>query len=349
MQVSSNKLISNFTALMSITVSIAGTSLNFAIFMLMSQYFSEHHNSLIYIIFLLQLVIYDFSHTQPVTTVTNKGSMKKVNFCDAQLRQNYFAVLSLIGLITSFCLIVIKVPDESSTRFTIGVCLALFLSAVYVYMWFNANSRKNASLTINNSKIDVKVGDIFYTEGLKVIAFNEYFDSIVDNDIISEGSLNGIYINTKVDDLAEFDKTLDDNASLNRKVCDTNNDREKGKNKKYKLGTIYKKDDFLLTAFSKFDNDNRAYLNIDDYIEFLLNFWNEVDIIYSGRSVVIPLLGSGITRFKGYDAISEQELLELLIWSFKVSRMKFTYPSTVTILIHESKVDKINFYALQGD
>nr|WP_246847889.1 macro domain-containing protein [Vibrio crassostreae] len=216
-------------------------------------------------------------------------------------------------------------------------------------MWFNANSRKNASLTINNSKIDVKVGDIFYTEGLKVIAFNEYFDSIVDNDIISEGSLNGIYINTKVDDLAEFDKTLDDNASLNRKVCDTNNDREKGKNKKYKLGTIYKKDDFLLTAFSKFDNDNRAYLNIDDYIEFLLNFWNEVDIIYSGRSVVIPLLGSGITRFKGYDAISEQELLELLIWSFKVSRMKFTYPSTVTILIHESKVDKINFYALQGD
>ncbi|CAK2429554.1 macro domain-containing protein [Vibrio crassostreae] len=349
MQVSSNKLISNFTALMSITVSIAGTSLNFAIFMLMSQYFSEHHNSLIYIIFLLQLVIYHFSHTQPVTVVTNKGSMKKVNFCDAQLRQNYFAVLSLIGLITSFCLIVIKVPDESSTRFTIGVCLALFLSAVYVYMWFNANSRKNASLTINNSKIDVKVGDIFYTEGLKVIAFNEYFDSIVDNDIISEGSLNGIYINTKVDDLAEFDKTLDDNASLNRKVCDTNNDREKGKNKKYKLGTIYKKDDFLLTAFSKFDNDNRAYLNIDDYIEFLLNFWNEVDIIYSGRSVVIPLLGSGITRFKGYDAISEQELLELLIWSFKVSRMKFTYPSTVTILIHESKVDKINFYALQGD
>jgi hypothetical protein len=275
--------------------------------------------------------------------------MKKVNFCDAQLRQNYFAVLSLIGLITSFCLIVIKVPDENSTRFTIGVCLALFLSAVYVYMWFSANSRKCASLTINNSKIDIKVGDIFSTEGLKVIAFNEYFDSIVDNDIISEGSLNGIYINTQVDDLAEFDNTLDNNSPLNKKVIDTNNDREKGKNKKYKLGTIYEKDDFLLTAFSKFDVDNRAYLNIDDYIDFLLNFWNEVDIIYSGRSVIIPLLGSGITRFKGYDTISEQELLELLIWSFKVSRMKFTYPSTVTILIHESKADKINFYALQGD
>ena len=134
--------------------------------------------------------------------MANKGSMTKINFCDAQLRQNYFAVLSFIGLITSFCLIVIKVPDEISTRFTIAVCLVLFLSAVYIYMWFSANSRKCASLTINNSKINVTVGDIFSTEGLKVIAFNEYFDSIVDNDIISEGSLNGIYINTKVDDLS---------------------------------------------------------------------------------------------------------------------------------------------------
>lgn len=275
--------------------------------------------------------------------------MKKVNFFDTQLRQNYLAVLSLLGLITSFGLIVIKVPEETSTRIIIGVCLTLFLLFVYLLMWLKANSQKCTSLTINNSKIDVKVGDIFNTEGLKVIAFNEYFDSIVDNDIISEGSLNGIYINNEIDDLVEFDNILDNNAPLNRKICDTNNTRKKGKNKKYKLGTIYKKDDFLLTAFSKFDDDNRAYLNIDDYIDFLLNFWNEVDIIYSGRSVVIPLLGSGITRFKGYDTISEQELLELLIWSFKVSRMKFTYPSTITILIHDSKVDKINFYALQGD
>lgn len=285
----------------------------------------------------------------PSYILMNKTHMKKVNIFDARLRQKYYAALSLIGVITSFILIVFKVPNELIDRIIIGACLFLFLLTVYVFMWFRANSQKAASLTINNSKIDVKVGDIFNSEGLKVIAFNEYFDSTVDNDLISEGSLNGIYINSKVKDLAAFDKALDNNSTLNKKVCDTNTDREKGKQKRYKLGTIYEIDDFLLTSFSKFDDQNRAYLNIDDYIDFLLNFWNEIDIIYSGRSVVIPLLGSGITRFKGYDTISEQELLELLIWSFKVSRMKFAYPSKVTILIHESKVDKINFYALQGD
>lgn len=52
------------------------------------------------------------------------------------------------------------------------------------------------------------------------------------------------------------------------------------------------------TLLQKFDDENRAYLFIQDYVSFLLNFWNEIDIIYAGRSVSIPLLGSGITRFK---------------------------------------------------
>jgi len=86
---------------------------------------------------------------------------------------------------------------------------------------------------------------------------------------------------------------------------------------------------------------------MNDYINFLINLWNEIDIIYAGRSVTIPLLGSGITRFKEYNEITEQELLELLIWSFKLSRIKFTYPSKVSIVIHESKSDKINFYKLK--
>jgi hypothetical protein len=64
-----------------------------------------------------------------------------------------------------------------------------------------------------------------------------------------------------------------------------------------------------MVAFSKFDNDNRAYLKMRDYIDTLIKFWNEVDIIYAGRSVSIPLFGSGITRFQDYSSISEQELL----------------------------------------
>jgi hypothetical protein len=195
----------------------------------------------------------------------------------------------------------------------------------------------------------IKTGDIFEEDGLKVIAFNEYFDTQVDNRIISENTLNGKYINSKISDVNVLDNLINEDEHLVDKVISENDNRLHGKRKRYSLGTVFLHEEYILTAFSKFDNENRAYLYMNDYISFLINFWNEIDIIYAGRSIAIPLLGSGITRFKGFDSVTEQELLELLIWSFKVSRIKFTYPSKVSIIIHESKKDKINFYKLKKD
>ncbi len=273
----------------------------------------------------------------------------KVKILDKKLFKNYLVVLSVISLFCSFAFIAIKIPDDNCTRITVGVILTIVLLIVYVVMWIKANVQNKTTLNINNSTMIVKIGDIYGEDGLKVIAFNEYFDTLVDNIIISENTLNGTYINSKIDNVSEIDEKIDSNSTLNKRVIEINESRSVGKKKRYKLGTIYQNNDYLLTAFTRFDEDNRAYLNMDDYINFLLNFWNEIDIIYAGRSVSIPLLGSGITRFKGYDTISEQELLELLIWSFKVSRTKFTYPSKVSIIVHETKKDKINFYKLKEE
>lgn len=124
--------------------------------------------------------------------------------------------------------------------------------------------------------------------------------------------------------------------------------RSAGKKIRYKLGTICNVDDYLLTALTRFDADNKAYLEINEYINCLLNFWNEVDRIYAGRTIALPVLGSGITRFKGYDNITDQELLELIIWTFKVSRIKFTYPSKVKIVVYDDKSNKINLLELKG-
>ena len=80
----------------------------------------------------------------------------------------------------------------------------------------------------------------------------------------------------------------------------------------------------------------------------MLNFWNEIDRVYAGRTVALPVLGSGITRFKNYERISDQELLELIIWTFKISRIQFSYPSKVKIIVFNSKKNKINLTALKN-
>ncbi|MBB6447058.1 macro domain-containing protein [Bacillus benzoevorans] len=270
----------------------------------------------------------------------------KVNFFDKNLLKNYFSVLSVISILMSFVLIAINIPNKYKP--ITGIVVFLFLLIIYFIMWIRANLTNHVTLNINNSTVRVKIGDIFEEEELKVISFNEYFDTCVDNKIISERTLNGIYIKQQVDAVQELDYLIDTDKKLNEKITSINEDREVGKKKQYKLGTIFQHGNYLLTAFTKFDDNDRAYLYMNDYINFLINFWNEVDIVYGGRTVSIPLLGSGMTRFKEYNMVSEQELLELLIWSFKVSRIKFTYPSHVSIVIHESIKDKINFYKLRS-
>ncbi|TWT01578.1 macro domain-containing protein [Planomicrobium sp. CPCC 101079] len=270
----------------------------------------------------------------------------KVSFFDKTLLKNYLFILSSLSVVLSFVLIAVDIPNKH--RFAIGIVLFILLFITYFIMWIRANLADNVNLSINNSVVNIKIGNIFEENELKVIPFNEYFDTCVDNVIISDKTLNGMYIKNVVADLNNLDSLIDNDYKLNEKIININEHRMMGKNKQYNLGSIYQHEDYLLTAFAKFDENNRAYLHMNDYINFLINFWNEIDIVYGGRTVAIPLLGSGITRFKGYSMVTEQELLELLIWTFKVSRIKFTHPSCVSIIIHESKKDKINFYRLRS-
>ncbi|MBL0317339.1 MAG: hypothetical protein IPP69_16850 [Flavobacteriales bacterium] len=271
----------------------------------------------------------------------------KVGLFNQTLLKTYLATISTVSLFVSFAMIAIQVPDGICLRVVIGLALAVLLIVLYIMMWVNANQAKATSLRINNSDIEIKCGDIFKAEGLKVIAFNEYFDTLVDDRIIAASTLNGKFILSNADLAQKIDRSIEADSRLQTKVVEINQNRLAGKSIKYELGSLHQFGDYLLAAFTRFDQDNRAYLSMRDYVDFLINFWNEMDVLYAGKSVSIPLLGSGITRFKECGDISEQELLELLIWSFKISRIKFPYPSKVTILIHESIMDKINFYKLK--
>ena len=183
-------------------------------------------------------------------------------------------------------------------------------------MWFHANHIRHVELSVNNSTIEISAGDVFQSEGLKIIAFNEYFDTQVDENIISSQTLNGQFIKKYAHDVESLDHLIQENQHAQECKIKVNQNRLVGKQIQYKLGTIVPMDDFFILAFSKFDNQNRAYLEMNDYTACLMNMWNECDIHYGGRSIVLPLLGSGITRFHGYENITDQELLEIILWNF---------------------------------
>lgn len=272
----------------------------------------------------------------------------KVSIFDKKLIKEFLACIGVLGGIYTYTTIFYDIPEQIKGNNKIAIFITLGLIAVYFIFWMRTNLSQKSTLNINGSKLEVKVGNIFEQEEFKVIAFNEYFDTVVDDDIISRTSLNGLFIENELNaSVEELDRYIEKDLSNRRIKIGKIVTRHKGKKVKYPIGTICKYNDFLITAFSKFDKDNKACLTMKEYIDFLMKFWEEIDRVYVGKSVSIPLLGSGITRFTENISISDQELLEILIWSFKISRVKIKYPSSVSIIIYHENADKINFYKLK--
>ncbi|QOF94920.1 hypothetical protein IFJ82_13920 [Novacetimonas hansenii] len=271
----------------------------------------------------------------------------KVNLINKQVCESFLKIAAGIGTALSTFLLFVDIPKDWKIRSFI--VFSVVLVSIYLVIWWRANNLKQVTIKIDGTTVTVKSGDIFKELGLKAIAFNEYFDTVVDNNLISERSLNGMFLKSKLNGTiekldAEIEKfPFEEGEVLQREVP-----RAVGKSVKFKLGTIFVKDDFLLTAMSKFDDSNRANLTMPEYLEFLINFWDQVNKIYAQRSVVTPIFGSGITRILGHRNITDEDLLKIMLWTFRISEMRFKYPATLTIVVHEDKIDQVNLLDLKA-
>ncbi|EPX1410025.1 macro domain-containing protein [Cronobacter sakazakii] len=273
--------------------------------------------------------------------------MAKVNFFDTRILKKFSDYTSTISTIFSLLLIFIDIPTEN--KITLGVIFLFILSLLYFSIWLKSNNLVEVNLDVEGSIVTVKAGDLFQQDGFKVIAFNEYFDTQVDDNIISHKSLNGLYIDNHLSDsIPDLDERISNFKFDEDETLEVNYQRKIGKKQKYSLGTIFVNEDYLLTAFSKFDDKNRAFLTMPDYLGFLINFWDKVNRIYAQKSVSVPIFGSGITRIKEHKNISDEDLLKIMLWTFRISEMRFKFPAKLTIVIHKDKIDKINLLDIKS-
>lgn len=270
----------------------------------------------------------------------------KIKIYDKELLTAVGRFAMLIGSILS----IIALFDSnfiSDNKKIIVIISIILLIIYYIYKIIYIIKLKNISLKICGSTFEIKEGNIFEQEGLKVINFNEYFDTTVDNRIIAENSLNGKFIlNNLKNEVMDLDDEIE--KQLKEKCVEENISRKKGKRKKYNLGEIVEYNSYLLTSLTKFTDNNRAVLSLKEYLSFLMNFWDNLDKIYANRSVNITLFGSSsLTRFTDAYEINEQDLIEIIIWSFKISKIKFKYPTKITLVLSKELLSKINLYKVR--
>lgn len=275
----------------------------------------------------------------------------KVGFSNKEFNLKTFgAIGTVFGLLgTLFGLFQISIK----TTIILLIMFGIFSLVYYILMLVRANRLDKITLEYGESSIEIKLGDIFSEEykndeTFRIIAFNEYFDTIVDDNIISKRSINGKFILKEIPDVAELDKRIASDLHLSKLISQVNSDRQYGKKTAYKLGAVYKySENVLFTAMTYFDDEDKAKLTVQEYIKSLMRMWDEVNTFYAGKTVVIPLLGNGITRIDS-NVYSSNQLLEIILWTFYLRKIKFRKPAKLIILLDEYTNKKINYYKIRS-
>ncbi|KEH95234.1 macro domain-containing protein [Clostridium novyi] len=211
------------------------------------------------------------------------------------------------------------------------ICIFVFsISSLYLHY------RKKIILKGHNYIIDIEYGDLFKMHDCKkVIDFDECFTTSVGNEPseIKPGSICGQYLEKNpIQDI----QSLIDKAKL--KPSKTNSKYEN--KERYESGKLIPNGDYLLMAFAKLDKDGLGIMSRDEFIDCLSVLWQEIDKYYGQEDVCIPILGSGLTRMNGDGSLfKKQELLDMIIYSYKLSSHKIKSPNKLHIVCKKCKDD----------
>lgn len=255
-------------------------------------------------------------------------------------------IFAIVGTVASIAGISIRgVLPECSMLILILLVLIGYLCLVGVIRLYKSmRTKSGVRLRVGSNDVRIKEGNLFSGDGWKVIPFNEFYDTEVDDRVISTQSLNGNFIVNYVDNIDELQEAIKADEPTSLRAPITARDGKLC----YELGTVKRYDGrFLLLAFTHFNSMNEAHLSMAEYEQCLMNLWREISRVYSGHPVTLPLLGSGITRFddSGWSP-SKQDLLRCMICTLRSSKATFSAP--ITIVLTDEAIEEINLYDSKG-
>lgn len=264
------------------------------------------------------------------------------------LKNSVLQSFAIIGVVSSvFTIYNIQIftqlqdwPIKLFYIFLVYLCILCLL--IIIKFIFTLNK---IELNIRGTQFLIKAGDIFKSSDWKVIAFNEFYDTNVDDVIIAKNSLNGKFLNNYVSDISDLINIInnEDNSHLKRYEKEHNGTKKVC----YPLGYIKIYKDFMLLAFTHFNEQNEAYVSNAGYEQCLRNMWKEISRTYANKPVTLPLLGSGVTRFSDSSEKTNYSLLKCILCTYRTSSVKIN--QQITILLTKDTLETINLYDLKGE
>lgn len=212
------------------------------------------------------------------------------------------------------------------------ICILMLLfvgTSAMIYKSKGKKYSKEIPIEVGQNKVLIKYGNIFNQTAWRVIGVDTRFDTRVDNKIISDATLHGQLVlkhGTK--------EGIQEAVSQEAQRRGLNSDETGGYT--FPLGTAipYKGSDgdYIMVALTELDSDFVARTRMPDYETTLMKIWREIERVYGGHDLAIPILGDGVTHFDdGQD--NSENLLRCMLCTLNTSRVHLK--SNVSIIVYD--------------
>lgn len=242
---------------------------------------------------------------------------------------------------------------------SISVLLGISMICFIFVAWITLSKTRQLVLTSNSGhKVYVQYGDMYspsivcanYEERRNiVVSVNRCFDTIVDNDLVSDKSQHGRVMNEM------YAKGLYTPNSLNEKIQEklrgehyidlTRTNKSRGNTYRYSVGTIAEIQGeapitYFFLGLTKFDSHFMASTTKDEFVLAIQKLIEYCNTRVQGYPIIMPLIGSNLARTD----ISQKDILKYLIQALKINREKIS--ADIHIVIWKGDKDKISIHNL---
>lgn len=262
-----------------------------------------------------------------------------------QIQDSIFFSVSVVGFFsTIFTVLGASLKDLSDNLWIrIGIIILSTIILAFGYYIVVGNVYKDSvALSIAKTPVEISCGDIFKTPGYKVIGCDTHFDTRVDDVVISKNSLHGQLLleHANIDDVKI---KIEESAKRSGLIKNAEGLYD------FPLGTIIRYDScvdnqtYLMLALTELNKNYESHTNMAKHELMLMKMWKEIDRVYASNDVVLPVLGTGISRFDDGPK-DKDDLLRCMLCTFNSSGVSFNskikivlYGSTGEIPLYEYK------------
>jgi hypothetical protein len=220
------------------------------------------------------------------------------------------------------------------------------LAAAVTFLFFRPPTAARVTLSGSDASVTVKVSDLLTQVGSVAIGTNDTFDTQLGR-VISATSVQGQFL-TRVYDGDQERLDTDIEAALDGVGFSHTPGKSFGKQQRYPMGSTavirHGETTYFLVAYSHLDPAMVATTDLADLATSFDALWAAIHQHGNYRPVHVPVLGSSFAR----TGLSHEALILLIATSFSVAAKTRKPGPSLTIHVHSSDSDKVDFVKVRS-